>query len=202
MIWNHVSWGCIKMPISPLQGLPPLPFPAIPSSYDESLSFMELLCKIWNACSELITAQNATAAAVTQLQSDVFQLQEQIGDVPQLAADVAQLQIDLAAETQARSDGYDTLYGQINQVRTLVINEYVDNQTFDAALGGGIRFMLITRAAYDELDPPDPSIIYFVQDGDTLIPYYRGGVVNASAGMFSRGARSITAVPVNFNTGG
>lgn len=70
------------------------------------------------------------------------------------------------------------------------------------ALGGGIRFMLITKAAYDELNPPDPTIIYFVQDGDALTPYYRGGVVNSSAGMFSRGARSITAVPVNFTTEG
>lgn len=187
----------------PISNLPPIfPVPVLPQSFDTSLSYYELLAKLTESMNNIASTVNSLSSAVTILQSTVSQIQEQIGDIPQLTAAVTQLQTDLAAEVQARTDGYNTLYGQINQVRTLVINEYVDNQTFDAALGGGIRFMLIDRAAYDELDPPDPSIIYFVQDGDTITPYYRGGVVNASAGMFSRGARSITATPVNFNSEG
>lgn len=181
--------------INPLSGFPPLPVPVLPESYDNSLSFYELLTKCWNQVATLTTTCNSLLQRVTQIE-------QLIDDVPELASAVQQLQLDLAAEVQARSDGYDTLYNQINQVRTLVINEYVDNQTFDAALGGGIRFMLITKAEYEELDPPDPAIIYFVQDGDGLTPYYRGGVVNSSAGAFSRGARSITAAPVNFTTEG
>ena len=204
MIWNHVLWGCIKMPISPLQGLPPLPFPVIPSSYDESLSFMELLCKIWNACSELITAQNATAAAVTQMQ-------EQIAGLPQLSDVVAQLQLDLAAETQARSDGYDTLYGQINQVRTLVINEYVDNQTFDATLSGGIKFNLIAKAAYDALTEYDSHTVYVVYDTDNSFKFwYMGqhatccepstwGEINSS--MYSHNSSGISGEPATLTTG-
>ena len=183
------------MSITPLTGMPPLPVPVLPESFDLSLSYMELLTKCWNQVSTLTTTCNSLLQRVTQLE-------QLIDDIPDLASAVQQLQLDLAAEVQARSDGYDTLYNQINQVRTLVINEYVDNETFDEALGGGIKFMLITKAAYNELDPPDPTVIYFVQDGDALTPYYRGGVVNSSAGAFSRGARSITAVPVNFTTGG
>ena len=183
------------MSITPLTGMPPLPVPVLPESFDLSLSYMELLTKCWNQVSTLTTTCNSLLQRVTQLE-------QLIDDIPDLASAVQQLQLDLAAEVQARSDGYDTLYNQINQVRTLVINEYVDNETFDAALGGGIKFMLITKADYDELDPPDPSVIYFVQDGDALTPYYRGGVVNSSAGAFSRGARSITAVPVNFTSEG
>lgn len=183
------------MSITPLTGMPPLPVPVLPESFDLSLSYMELLTKCWNQVQTLTTTCNSLLQRVTQIE-------QLIDDVPDLASAVQQLQLDLAAEVQARSDGYDTLYGQINQVRTLVINEYVDNQTFDAALGGGIKFMLITKAEYEALDPPDPAIIYFVQDGDALTPYYRGGVVNASAGAFSRGARSITAAPVNFTTEG
>ena len=183
------------MSITPLTGMPPLPVPVLPESFDLSLSYMELLTKCWNQVSTLTTTCNSLLQRVTQLE-------QLIDDIPDLASAVQQLQLDLAAEVQARSDGYDTLYNQINQVRTLVINEYVDNETFDEALGGGIKFMLITKAAYNELDPPDPTVIYFVQDGDALTPYYRGGVVNSSAGAFSRGARSITAVPVNFTTEG
>lgn len=170
------------MPISPLQGLPPLPFPAIPSSYDESLSFMELLCKIWNACSELITAQNATAAAVTQLQSDVFQLQEQIGDVPQLAADVAQLQTDIAAEIQNRQTQYDSLYAQINGVRNMVIADYVSNDDLADVLAGGIKFILISAADYAELTEYDSSTIYAVIGSDSRIKFYfRGQTANCCA---------------------
>ena len=183
------------MSITPLTGMPPLPVPVLPESFDLSLSYMELLTKCWNQVSTLTTTCNSLLQRVTQLE-------QLIDDIPDLASAVQQLQLDLAAEVQARSDGYDTLYNQINQVRTLVINEYIDNETFDEALGGGIKFMLITKAAYNELDPPDPTVIYFVQDGDALTPYYRGGVVNSSAGAFSRGARSITAVPVNFTTEG
>ena len=183
------------MSITPLTGMPPLPVPVLPESFDLSLSYMELLTKCWNQVSTLTTTCNSLLQRVTQLE-------QLIDDIPDLASAVQQLQLDLAAEVQARSDGYDTLYNQINQVRTLVINEYIDNETFDEALGGGIKFMLITKAAYNELDPPDPTVIYFVQDGDALTPYYRGGVVNSSAGAFSIGARSITAVPVNFTTEG
>lgn len=179
------------MAITPI--LPVFPVPVLPQSFDTSLSYYELLAKLTETINQCVTTVNTLSESVSAIE-------QAIGDLPQLSDAVAQLQLDLAAETQARSDGYDTLYAQINAVRNLVINEYVDQQEFTAALGGGIRFMLITKAAYDELDPPDPSVIYFVQDGDALTPYYRGGVVNASAGMFSRGARSITAAPVNFNT--
>lgn len=179
------------MAITPI--LPVFPVPVLPQTFDTSLSYYELLAKLTETINQCVTIVNALSVSVSAIE-------QAIGDLPQLSDDVAQLQIDLAAEVQARADGYDTLYNQINQVRTLVINEYVDNETFDAALGGGIRFMLITKAVYDELDPPDPNIIYYVQDGDTLTPYYRGGVVNASTGMFSRAARSITAEPVNFNS--
>ena len=181
------------MAVTPI--LPVFPVPVLPQTFDTSLSYYELLAKLTETINQCVTIVNALSERVSAIE-------QAIGDLPQLSEDVAQLQLDLSAETQARSDGYDTLYNQINQVRTLVLNEYVDNETFDAALGGGIKFMLITKAAYDELDPPDPAVIYFVQAGDTLTPYYRGGVVNASAGAFSRGARSITAVPVNFTTEG
>lgn len=190
------------MSITPLTGMPPLPVPVLPESFDLSLSYMELLTKCWNQVATLTTTCNSLLQRVTQIEQLIDDVPDLASAVQQLQGDVEQLQLDLSAETQARSDGYDTLYNQINQVRALVLNEYVDNETFDAALGGGIRFMLITKAAYDELDPPDPAVIYFVQDGDALTPYYRGGVVNSSAGAFSRGARSVTAAPVNFTTEG
>jgi hypothetical protein len=122
---------------------------------------MELLTKCWNQVATLTTTCNSLLQRVTQIE-------QLIDDVPDLANAVQQLQLDLAAETQARSDGYDTLYNQINQVRTLVINEYVDNQTFDETLAGGIKISLITKADYDALDPKDTSTLYVITDNSSV----------------------------------
>lgn len=147
------------MAITPI--LPVFPVPVLPQSFDTSLSYYELLAKL----TETI---NQCATTVNTLSESVSAIEQAIGDLPQLSETVAQLQLDLAAETQARSDGDDTLYGQINQVRTLVINEYVDNQTFDATLAGGIKIRLITKDDYDDLDPPDATTLYVITDNGSV----------------------------------
>ena len=147
------------MAITPI--LPVFPVPVLPQSFDTSLSYYELLAKLTETINQCVTIVNALSESVSAIE-------QAIGDLPQLSEDVAQLQLDLAAETQARSDGYDTLYNQINQVRTLVINEYVDNQTFDETLAGGIKICLITKADYDELDPPDESTFYVITDNGSV----------------------------------
>lgn len=159
--------------INPLSGFPPLPVPVLPESYDNSLSFYELLTKCWNQV-------QAMTVTVNTLTESVNAIEQAIGDLPQLSDDVEQLQLDLAAETQARSDGDDTLYNQINQVRTLVLNEYVSNDDLAAVLAGGIKICLITKADYDELDPPDASTLYVITDNGSVSLALAGTPVSQS----------------------
>lgn len=147
------------MAITPI--LPVFPVPVLPQSFDTSLSYYELLAKLTETINQCVTTVNTLSESVSEIE-------QAIGDLPQLSDTVAQLQLDLAAEVQARSDGDDTLYGQINQVRTLVLNEYVSNDDLAAIISGGLKICLITKADYDDLDPPDANTLYVITDNGNV----------------------------------
>lgn len=184
------------MPIQYINGLPPLPFPAIPTAYDESLSFMELVTKLWNSIAEIITVCNANSDAITTITAAIETINAALENVPseqdvqQLQTDVAALQLTagtltdgLTQEIENRQNA-DTL---IQSTLTAMINDialnYVSTNDLEHDyLVGGVTFQILTQAQYDALTEYTPLRVYFViGDSDHMTIKYGGSSVGGGS---------------------
>lgn len=162
------------MPIQQINGLPPLPFPAIPTAYDESLSFMELVTKLWNSMAEIITAVNANTAQINSILT-------QLENLPS-AQDYQNLSDALTAEI-ANRQAADTL---VQTTLTALINNialnYVSTEDLETEyIIGGVTFEIMTQAEYDVLTEYTPKRVYFVMtDAEHIVIKFGGATVGTA----------------------
>lgn len=92
-----------EYPTFPKIGVP-FPVPVLPTVFDESLSYYELLAKLWQQCNELTELVNAETAAVNSIISQFDGVIERITALETGQAAIAQ--------------NVETLTGQMQQLRT------------------------------------------------------------------------------------
>ena len=73
----------------------PFPVPVLPTVFDESLSYYELLAKLWQQVNELTELVNSETATVNQLIEKVNEILPIIDQLAEITGDVAQIRDDL-----------------------------------------------------------------------------------------------------------
>ena len=184
------------MPIASIPPLRPLPVPILPESYELSLSYMELLTKVWNSLADIITAVNTNTASIATINAAIDAINAALENVPseqdvqQLQTDVAALQLTagtltdgLAQEIENRQNA-DTL---IQSTLTAMINDialnYVSTNDLEHDyLVGGVTFQIMTQQQYDALTEYTPLRVYFViGDSDHMTIKYGGSSVGGGS---------------------
>ena len=152
---------------------PAFPVPVLPQSFDTSLSYYELLCKLTEGINACIAQVNELSAIVANLSVSVSGYDEQFTEIRGL----------ITAEAETRQQQINSLAGDLANFKNTVIMTYAtyDDIEHDYIINATVQ--AISQADYEELETPVANRIYAVMGDRSTTLYFNGApLMSAAAG--------------------
>lgn len=176
------------------QNIPPIPafpVPVQPQSFDTSLSYYELLCKLTEAVNTCIERTNTLVTLISGWNDRIAAVEAQVQTIGDVDAKIATA---VAAEAAIRQQQIDSLSGDLANFKNIVIMNYAtyDDIEHDYIINATVQ--AISQADYDELETPVANRIYAVMGDSSTTLYFNGApLMSAAAGNIElnmRGSRA------------
>ena len=143
---------------------PAFPVPVLPQSFDTSLSYYELLCKLTEGINACIEQVNALSAVVANLSVSVSGFDEQITEIRGL----------ITAEAETRQQQINSLAGDLANFKNTVIMTYATYDDIESDYIINATVQAISQSDYEALDNPVQNRIYAVIGENGTVLYFNG----------------------------